>query len=145
MKIEAMTGAGVPDSSACLPVEALESRLLAARQPAVESPSSDPQFEQLYQLLLAMEGEGEKAIYEFIRSRLGADGETRAYPTAKELLGVTQKVLVRLMDGGLKDSCLYEEVAGANGLAFSMDLFTKDFMRQVFQPMGDEAWEKTEW
>ncbi|WP_434656655.1 hypothetical protein J3P96_09495 [Pseudomonas sp. R3-56] len=145
MKIEASAGSDVPDSSACPPVETLESRLLAARQPAVESPSSDPQFEQLYQLLLAMEGEGEKAIYEFIRTRLGADGETRAYPTAKELLGVTQRVLVQLVKGGLRDSCLYEEVAGANGRAFSMDLFTKDFMRQVFQPMGDEAWEKTEW
>jgi predicted Zn-dependent peptidase len=135
----------VPDSSACPPFETLESRLLAARQTTVDSAFTDPQFEQLYQRLLAMEGEGGKAIYEFIRTQLGADGETRAYPTAKELLKVTQQVLVRLMEGGLKDSRLYAEVESANGLAFSMDLFTKDFMGQVFQPLGDEAWEKTEW
>lgn len=145
MKTEALSSSGVTDSSASSPVQTLESRLNAALQPTLDNRQPNPQFEQLYQLLLAMEGKGEKVIYEFIRTRLDADGETRAYPTAKELLEVSLQVLVRLKSEGLEESQLYKEVRGANGLAFSMDLFTKDFMRQVFQPMGDGAWEKTEW
>jgi hypothetical protein len=26
-----------------------------------------------------------------------------------------------------------------------MDVFVKGFMREVFEPMGDESWEKSEW
>jgi hypothetical protein len=60
-------------------------------------------------------------------------------------MAVTLQVLVRLKDDGLQESQLYKEVKGANGLAFNMDLFVKGFMREVFQPMEDDAWEKSEW
>lgn len=50
-----------------------------------------------------------------------------------------------LKDENQQDSLLYKEVSGANALAFSMDLFVKGYMREVFEPMGDEVWEKSEW
>ncbi|WP_259333583.1 hypothetical protein [Pseudomonas sp. FW300-N2F2] len=145
MKIEPMTVSSLLDRDANSSVQTLESRLLAAREQAPDSKRPDPEFEHLYQLLLAMEGQGEKAIHEFLRTLRGPDGATAAYPTAQALLAITLQVLVRLKDEGLEKSQLYKEVSGANGLAFAMDLFTKSFMRDVFQPMGDEAWEKTEW
>ncbi|QIB04153.1 hypothetical protein GZ982_05470 [Pseudomonas fluorescens] len=145
MKIESTMISSLPDRAASSSVEPLESRLLAAREQVPESKRPDPEFEHLYQLLLAMEGQGEKAIHEFLRKLRGADGATAAYPTAQALLAITLQVLVRLKNDGLEKSQLYKEVSGANGLAFAMDLFTKNFMRDVFQPMGDEAWEKSEW
>jgi hypothetical protein len=145
MKIESTTIPSVLDRDANSSVETLESRLLAAGERTPDSKRPDPGFEHLYQLLLAMEGQGEKAIHEFLRALRGADGATAAYPTAQALLAITLQVLVRLKNDGLEKSQLYKEVSGANGLAFAMDLFTKNFMRDVFQPMGDEAWEKSEW
>ncbi|MCL6702953.1 hypothetical protein M8Q45_15835 [Pseudomonas sp. T1.Ur] len=145
MKIESMMNSSLLDRAADSSIEPLESRLLAARDQAPDSKRPDPEFDQLYQLLLAMEGQGEKAIYEFLRALRGADGVTAAYPTAQALMAITLQVLVRLKDEGLEKSQIYKEVGGANGLAFAMDVFVKGFMRDVFQPMGDEAWEKSEW
>ncbi|WP_233903680.1 hypothetical protein [Pseudomonas ogarae] len=145
MKIESMTVSSLLEGGANSSVETLESRLLAAREQTPDSKRPNPEFEHLYQLLLAMEGQGEKAIHEFLRTLRGPDGEAAAYPTAQALMAITLQVLVRLKDEGLEKSQLYKEVSGANGLAFAMDLFTKSFMRDVFQPMGDEAWEKSEW
>lgn len=145
MKIEPMSASNIFDRGANTSVETLESRLLAARQEASGSKRPDPEFEQLYQTLLAMEGLGEKAIHEFLRTLRGADGEAPAYPTAKALKAITQQVLYRLKDEGLEKSQLYKEVVGANGLAFAMEVFVMGVMRDVFQPMGDEAWEKSEW
>jgi len=142
MKIETMSGSSVLDRSVSPTVETLEARLLAAGE---QSKRPDPEFEHLYQLLLAMEGQGEKAIHEFLRTLRGADGETAAYPTATALKTITQQVLVRLKDEGLEKSQLYKEVRGANGLAFAMEVYVLGVMRDVFQPMGDEAWEKSEW
>jgi hypothetical protein len=145
MKIESM---GIPSTlgrSANAAVETLESRVLAAGEPTSASKRPDPDFEYLYQLLLPMEGQGEKAIYEFLRTLRAAAGETAAYPTAAALLAITLKVLVRLKEQGLEKTSLYKEISGANGLAFSMDIFVKGFMRDVFEPTGDEAWEKSEW
>ncbi|AEV61827.1 hypothetical protein [Pseudomonas ogarae] len=140
-----MTVSSLLEGGANSSVETLESRLLAAREQTPDSKRPNPEFEHLYQLLLAMEGQGEKAIHEFLRTLRGPDGEAAAYPTAQALMAITLQVLVRLKDEGLEKSQLYKEVSGANGLAFAMDLFTKSFMRDVFQPMGDEAWEKSEW
>lgn len=145
MKIESMMVSSLLDRAAHAPVEPLESRLLAAREQAPGSKRPDPEFEHLYQLLLGMEGQGEKAIHEFLRTLRGPDGTTAAYPTAKALMAITLQILVRLKDEGLENSKIYKEVSGANGLAFAMDVFVKGFMRDVFQPMGDEAWEKSEW
>ncbi|SDB05521.1 hypothetical protein SAMN03159382_00797 [Pseudomonas sp. NFACC23-1] len=142
MKIETMSGSSTLDRSVSPAVETLEARLLAAGE---QSKRPDPEFEHLYQLLLAMEGQGEKAIHEFLRTLRGADGETAAYPTAMALKTITQQVLVRLKDEGLEKSQLYKEVRGANGLAFAMEVYVLGVMRDVFQPMGDEAWEKSEW
>ncbi|MGN8345632.1 hypothetical protein ACLEJQ_18705 [Pseudomonas sp. SMV71] len=145
MRIESTTAPISIDRSAVPAVQTLEARLLAARQEASQGKRPDPEFEHLYQLLLAMEGQGEKAIHEFLRTLRGADGEAAAYPTAQALMAVTLQVLVRLKEQGLEKSQLYREVSGANGLAFAVDLFVKGFMRDVFQPMGDEAWEVSEW
>ncbi|MBV4523149.1 hypothetical protein KVG88_24100 [Pseudomonas sp. SWRI74] len=126
-------------------VETLESRLLAVDQSASENRRPDPEFERLYQQLLTMEGQGEKAIYDFLRSLRSADGTSAAYPTARALMAVTLQVLVRLKEEKLEDSQLFKEMRAANSLAFSMDVFVKGFMREVFEPMGDDAWEKIEW
>lgn len=145
MKIEAVNSSSAPERGGSPSVETLESRLLAASQEPPGSKRPAPEFERVYQMLLAMGGQGEKAIYEFLRSLRGADGASAAYPTARELLAVTLQVLVRLKDEKLGDSLLYEEVSGANGLAFGMDLFVKGYMRDVFQPKDDDAWERSEW
>lgn len=145
MRIESMTVSSVLDRDANLSVETLESRLLAAHEQVLDSKRPDPEFDHLYQLLLGMEGQGEKAIHGFLRTLRGADGTTPAYPTAQALMAITLQVLVRLKDEGLEKSQIYKEISGANGLAFAMDVFVKGFMRDVFQPMGDEAWEKSEW
>jgi len=145
MKIESVHSSSALEGGGSLSIESLESRLLSASQVLSGNKRPDPEFERLYQHLLAMEGQGKKAIHEYLRSLRGADGESPAYPTAKALMAVTLQVLVRLKDEKLEDSLLYKEVSGANGLAFSMDLFVKGFMREVFQPMGDDAWEKSEW
>lgn len=145
MKIESMSASSPLEHGASASVETLESRLLAARQEASGSKRPDPDFEHLYQLLLAMEGQGKKAIHEFLRTLRGADGATAAYPTAKALRAITQQVLYRLKEDGLEKSQLYKEVVGANGLAFAMEVFVLGVMRDVFQPMGDDAWEKSEW
>ncbi|MBT2339693.1 MULTISPECIES: hypothetical protein [Pseudomonas] len=141
MKIESSSASSVQDPGAAPPVETLESRLLAAP----DNKRPDLEFEQLYQWLMAMEGQGEKAIYEFLRGLRGADGEAAAYPTASALKAITLQVLFRLKDEGLEKSPLYKEVSGANGLAFAMEVFVTGWMRDVFQPMADEAWEKSEW
>lgn len=145
MKIETMSGAGALDRNASSSVETLESRLLAARASRTDNRRPDIEFEHLYQLLSAMEGQGEKAIHEFLRTLRGPDGESAAYPTAKALMTITLQVLFRLKEEGLEKSRLYSEVSGANGLAFAMDVFVKGVMREVFQPMADDAWEKSEW
>lgn len=151
MKIESMTGARTYEQREGTTVETLESRLLAASEQVMglkrpdPNPDPDPEFERLYQLLLTMEGHGEKAIYDFLRTLRGADGTSLAYPTAKALMAVTLQVLVRLKDDKLEHSQLFKEIQGANGRAFSMDVFVKGFMRDVFQPMEDEAREKSEW
>lgn len=145
MKIESTTAPISIDRSAVPAVQTLEARLLAARLEASLGKRPDPEFEHLYQLLLAMEGQGEKAIYDFLRGLRGADGEAAAYPTASALKTITLQVLFRLKDEGLDKSSLYKEVSGANGLAFAMEVFVAGWMRDVFQPMGDEAWEKSEW
>lgn len=145
MKVESLMRVHTHERDERSSVRTLESRLLAASQEVPGSKRPDPEFERLYQQLLAMEGQGEKAIYEFLRSLRGLDGESPAYPTAKALMAVTLEVLVRLKDEGLEKSRIYKEISGANGLAFGMDLFVKGFMREVFEPMGDEAWEMSEW
>jgi hypothetical protein len=145
MKIETVISSSSLERSGNPPVETLESRLLAATQDLPDSKRPDPEFERLYQQLLAMEGQGEKAIYEFLRKLRSADGESAAYPNAEALLAVTLKVLVQLKDEKLEKTLIYKEVSGANGLAFSLDLFVKRFMSDVFQPMEDDAWEKSEW
>lgn len=145
MKIEPLMSAPALERDDRSSVQTLESRLLAASQELSGSKRPDPEFERLYQQLLAMEGQGEKAIYEYLRSLRAPDGESPAYPTAKALLAVTLQVLVRLKDEGLEKSLIYKEVSGANSLAFGMDLVVKSFMREVFQPMADDAWEKSEW
>ena len=126
-------------------VKSLESRVLAAARNVPENKRPDPEFERLYVLLSSMEGQGEKVIYEFLRSLRSADGESPAYRTASALMAVTLQVLFRLKDDGLEKSQLYKEIKGANGLAFSMDVFVKSILRDVFKPMEDEAWEKSEW
>ncbi|HEF4758028.1 TPA: hypothetical protein SAN82_000411 [Pseudomonas putida] len=145
MKIDSLNGPGTLERGASPSVETLESRLFAAGLELSGSKRPDPEFEYLYQQLLAMEGQGKKAIYDFLRSLRSADGESPAYPTAKALMAITLQVLFRLKDEKLQDSLIYREVSGANALAFSMDLFVKRVMREVFEPMGDEAWEKSEW
>ncbi|MNH91379.1 hypothetical protein D3C73_439400 [compost metagenome] len=145
MKIETGLSQRTTESGGRATLESLESRVLAASRNVPENQRPDPEFERLYELLSAMEGQGEKVIYEFLRSLRGADGQSPAYPTAQALMAVTLQVLVRLKDDGLQESQLYTEVKGANGLAFNMDLFVKGFMREVFQPMEDDAWEKSEW
>lgn len=140
MKIEKTSVSGWLESGPNSSVQSLESRMQTSG-----NKRPDPEFEQLYQWLTAMEGQGEKAIYEFIRTLRGTDGATAAYPTANALMAVTLQVLFRLKEEGLEKSLLYKEVSGANGLAFAMDVFVKGVMREVFQPMGDEAWEKSEW
>jgi hypothetical protein len=142
MRIEAALGETVPDSAEAV-VQTLQSRVLQAT--GQDSKRPDPEFEWLYRQLLTMEGQGRTAIYDYLRSLPGADGTTPAYPTARELLAITLQIMVRLTDDKLQDSLLYQEVSGANGLAFSLDLFVKSMLREVFQPMGDDAWEKSEW
>ncbi|MDO7896759.1 hypothetical protein [Pseudomonas citrulli] len=141
MKIESTTGTSALGHDVGSSVEMLESRLLAAHQ----HKRPDPEFEQVYRLLLAMEGQGEKAIHRFLRTLRGPDGETPMYRTATALKAVTLQVLYRLKEEGLEKSQLYKEIVGANGLAFAMEVFVRGAMREVFQPMGDEAWEKSEW
>lgn len=145
MKIESLMNTETFERGDGSSVQTLESRLLVASQEMSGGKRPDPDFELLYQQLLAMEGQGEKAIYEYLRSLRGPDGESAAYPTAKALMAVTLQVLVRLKDEGLEKSLIYREVSGANGLAFGVDLVVKGFMREVFQPMEDGAWEKSEW
>lgn len=145
MKIEPVNSASMLERGANPAVQTLESRLHAVSPELTGGKRPDPEFERLYQMLLSMEGQGEKAILEYLRSLRGADGTSPAYPTARALMAVTMQVLVRLKDENLEHSLLYKEVRGANGLAFSMDVFVKGFMREVFQPMEDEAWEKAEW
>jgi hypothetical protein len=143
MKIESLAGAHKPENSPA--IQSLESRLLQASQELPDSKRPNPEFDWLYQQLLSMEGRGEKDIYAFIRAQRSADGVTPAYPTAKALMAVTLQVLVRMKEEKLEGSLLFKEVRGANGLAFSMDVFVKGFMRDVFATMDDDAWEKSEW
>lgn len=143
MKVESLTGAHKPETTPA--VQSLESRLLRASQEMPDSKRPNPEFDWLYQQLLSMEGRGEKDIYQFIRSLRSADGVNPAYPTAKALMAVTLQVLVRMKEEKLEDTLLFKEVRGANGLAFSMDVFVKGFMRDVFATMDDDAWEKSEW
>ena len=143
MKIDRPMNHGAPVQESG--VQTLESRVLAAGQNVSESRRPDPEFEHLYQLLLTMEGQGEKVIYDFLRSLRSADGTSAAYATAQKLMAVTLQVLVRLKEEKLEGSLLFKEMRGANSLAFSMDVFVKAFMKEVFEPMGDEAREKSDW
>jgi 5'-3' exonuclease len=143
MKVEAVSDAHKRDDTSA--VESLESRLLRASQELTGSKRPDPEFDWLYQQLLAMEGQGEKNIYEFIRSQRSADGITPAFATGKALMAVTLQVLTRLKEEKLEGSLLFKEVSGANSLAFNLDLFVKSFMREVFATKDDDAWEKSEW
>ncbi|KAB0480883.1 hypothetical protein SAMN04490202_0671 [Pseudomonas reinekei] len=143
MKIDSLSNHGALKQESG--VQTLESRFLAAGQNVSEHRRPDPEFEHLYQLLLTMEGQGEKAIYDFLRTLRSADGTSAAYPTAQKLMTVTLQVLVRLKEEKLEGSQLFKEMRGANNLAFSMDVFVKAFMREVFEPMGDEAREKSDW
>jgi hypothetical protein len=148
MKIEATVSGAPLRESAGSTVETLQSRVLQATDQVdatLGGKRPDPEFEWLYRQLSTMEGQGRTAIYDYLRSVPGADGSTPAYPTARELLAVTLQVLVRLTNDELQDSLLFQEVRGANGLAFSLDLFVKGMLRDVFQPMDDDAWEKNEW
>jgi hypothetical protein len=145
MKIETLTSASPLLGEGASAVESIESRLVrvSGEAPGVNRP--DPAFDRLYQQLLDMEGQGEKAIYDFLKSLRGADGQTPSYPNAKALLLITHQVLVRLKDEGLEKSLLFKEVSGVNARAFNVDIFTSKFMQEVFQPLGDDAWEKGEW
>jgi len=145
MNIDAMRSSRNDQNSGTGEVETLESRVLRAHPDIAGGKRPDPEFDRLYHQLLSMEGQGEKAIYEYLRSLRGEGGVTPAYPNAKALLAVTLQVLVRLKEEGLEKSQLFKEVRGANGLAFAMDIFVKGYMRDVFQPMEDDAWEKSEW
>jgi len=119
--------------------------MLRATEDLAGGKRPDPDFDRLYHHLLSMEGQGEKAIYDYLRSLRGEGGVAPAYPSAKALLAVTLQVLVRLKEEGLEKSQLFKEIKGANGLAFAMDVFVKSYLRDVFQPMEDDAWEKSEW
>lgn len=145
MNIDAMRNSRNVQSSAIDEVETLESRVLHANPDMAGGKRPDPEFDRLYHQLLSMEGQGEKVIYEYLRSLRGEGGVTPAYPSAKALLAVTLQVLVKLKEEGLEKSQLFKEVKGANGLAFAMDVFVKGYLRDVFQPMEDDAWEKSEW
>ena len=125
-------------------VQSLESRLPATGQNVSENRRPDPEFDRLYQLLLTMEGQGEKAIYDFLKSLRSADGTSAAYPTARRLMAVSLQVLVRLKEEKLEFSQLFKEVRAANVLAFSVDIAVNKFMRDVFELDG-ERWEKSEW
>lgn len=146
MKIEPMMSVNRLDERAG--VETLESRVMrAAGAPDVNDskrPGSDPEFDKLYQWLLAMEGQGEKALFDFIKSHLNPDG-TPAYPNAKAIIAITHKILLRLKNEHPEKSLLYKEISSVNARAFSIDMFISSFMRDVFQPMGDDSWEKSEW
>ncbi|MHC8367745.1 hypothetical protein ACYZT9_18300 [Pseudomonas sp. ZT5P21] len=147
MKIETMMSTRrLEDMSA---VQPLESRVLQASGTASDvnaskRPGPDPVFDALYEQLLAMEGQGEKALFQFIKSQLHPDG-THVYPNAKAIIAVTHKLLLRLKDEQLDKTQLYKEIMGVNGRAFSIEIFISSFMRDVFQPMGDDSWEKSEW
>lgn len=147
MKIETRMGArGLEDASA---VQPLESRMLqasgnASDVSASKRPGPDPVFDALYQQLLAMEGQGAKALFEFLKSQLHPDG-TPMFPSAKAMMTVTHKVLLRLKEEQLHKSLIFEEIKGVNARAFSIEIFVSGFMRDVFQPMGDDSWEKSEW
>jgi hypothetical protein len=143
MKIDHPSSLGVIEPVRA--VQSLESRLFAAGREASSRQPEEPEFEHLYQTLLTLEGQGEKAIYDFIRSLRSADGSSAAYPTAQALMSVTLKLLVRLKDEQLDDSLLFKAVRGANGLAFSMDIFVKELVQEMFAPTDDESWEKSEW
>jgi hypothetical protein len=145
LSIDAIKGSPNIQSGGVGDVESLESRMLRATEDLAGGKRPDPDFDRLYHHLLSMEGQGEKAIYDYLRSLRGEDGVTPAYPSAKALLAVTLQVLVRLKEEGLEKSPLFKEIKGANGLAFAMDVFVKSYMRDVFQPMEDDAWEKSEW
>ena len=106
MKIESGLSLRTTESGGRAAVESLESHIRAANRSVPENKRPDPEFERLYELLSAMEGQGEKVIHAFLRSRRGADGESPAYPTAKALMAVTQQVLFRLKDDGLEKRML---------------------------------------
>ena len=145
MSIDAIMGSPSVQGDGVGDVESLESRVLRATEDLSGGKRPDPDFDRLYHHLLSMEGQGEKAIYDYLRSLRGEDGVTPAYPSAKALLAVTLQVLVKLKEEGLEKTQLFKEIKGANGLAFAMDVFVKSYMRDVFQPMEDDAWEKSEW
>jgi hypothetical protein len=145
MKIEPMMSVNRFDQRSA--VETLESRVLQASGNAADvngSKRPDPEFDALYQQLLAMEGQGEKAIFLFLKSQLKPDG-TPVYPNLKAILASTHKVGLRLKDENLEKTLIYKEVMGASARAFSIELYISSFMRDVFQPMGDDSWEKSEW
>ncbi|QVW25128.1 hypothetical protein KJF94_05960 [Pseudomonas hormoni] len=147
MKIEPMMSVNRLDQRSA--VETLESRVVRASGNALDvngskRPGPDPEFDELYRKLLAMEGQGEQAIFLFLKSQLNPDG-TPAYPNPKAIMAVTHKLLLRLKDEQLEKSLLYKEIKGANARAFSIEIFISSFMRDVFQPMGDDSWEKSEW
>jgi len=126
-------------------VESLESRVLGVTSGVDDGKRPDPGLDELYQKLLAMEGQGEKAIYAYLQSLRAADGVSALYPTARDLIAVTHQLLLRLKDEGLEKSQIFKEISGANGRAFNMSSFVMNYTREVMQSMGDDAWEKSEW
>lgn len=145
MKIDPMISVDRLDQRSA--IDSLESRVLLASGNTADingSKRPDPEFDELYRRLLAMEGQGEKAIFLFLKSQSNPDG-TPMYPNAKAIMAVTHKLLVRMKDEQLEKSLLYKEIKGANARAFSIEIYISGFMRDVFQPMGDDSWEKSEW
>lgn len=146
MKIESRIAPGSPSTAGA--IESLDSRFTQALGQSAGGAVAAPQqaaFERLYRRLSALQGQGEKAHYALLQGLRSEDGTTRLYPDAQALLAVTQQLLARLKEDGLQQSTLYKEIKGANGLAFNMQLAVLDHMRDVFQPMDDEAREKIEW
>ncbi|MGE8152697.1 hypothetical protein ACQKP5_15795 [Pseudomonas vancouverensis] len=100
------------------------------------------------QRLVQISDEMSAALAQFRGRRLGDqllefDVETSRQKLEPRLLASLANLpeSVRSLDKAL----IYKEVSGANGLAFSLDLFVKSYMREVFEPKGDDAWENTEW
>ncbi|MEZ1316885.1 hypothetical protein QIW53_12740 [Pseudomonas fluorescens] len=123
-------------------VEPLESRVLRATG---QSPGIDTGIEALHQELLALEGKGQKAQYEYLRTLPGTDAATGRYPTAQALSTVALQLMEHLKEEGLESSTLYQEIKGVNAIAFNNNLFVMSFAREVFKVMDDDAWEKIEW
>lgn len=106
MKIDPMISVDRLDQRSA--IDSLESRVLLASGNTADINGSKrpaPEFDELYRRLLAMEGQGEKAIFLFLKSQSNPDG-TPMYPNAKAIMAVTHKLLVRMKDEQLEKSLL---------------------------------------